>query len=82
MNTIELELNKTQVKVDDLTNEIKIMKLDEFDLEQVKNFKKFNYDMLIVRTDSYELHIKKCNYAIRIYSTCVRFTLRGVWIRC
>ena len=71
-----IELETCQVQVNDLTGEIKLLKLEQFDLEQIKNFKRFAYDELVIRTDSYELYLKKVNYAIRIYDRCARFTLK------
>ena len=76
MNNIDVFLDRCQVQVNDLTGDIKLLKLEQFDMEQVKNFKKFNYDTLVVHTDSYELNIKKSRYALRIYQSCVRFTLK------
>lgn len=77
-----IELDTCQVQVNDLTGEIKLLKLEQFDIEQIKDFKRFAYEELVVRTDSYELNLKKVNYAIRIYDRCARFTLKREWITC
>lgn len=73
---IQLVLNSSQIEFDYTSKVIKLKYLDHFDIEQLKNFKHFNYKVIVIKTELCDIRLEKDKYAIRIYDSCARFSYR------